>query len=75
MGEQRRTPYERLVERFGDRGEALYVFAAGLVAMAVSGLLAIVLAQPLIFPSLGPTVYLFFESPTAATSSPRSCAG
>ena len=40
--------------------------------MSVSGLLAFLLGQPLIFPSLGPTVYLFFESPMSEAASPRN---
>ena len=49
--------------RFGERvGEALYTFVAAL-AIAVGGFAAFFTGQPLIFPSLGPTAYLFFESP------------
>lgn len=64
--------YGRLRERFGSGGDAFYVFVAGLVAMSVSGLLAFLLGQPLIFPSLGPTVYLFFEAPMSEVASPRN---
>jgi len=53
-------------------GEALYIFVACLIALAVSGLAAYVAKQPLLFPSLGPTALLFFERPMAATSSPRN---
>lgn len=38
----------------------------------VSGLLAWLFKQPLIFPSLGPTAHLFFESPMSKRSSPRN---
>ena len=63
----------RLVERFGDRvGEAIYTFAACLLALGISGLAAYLAKQPLLFPSLGPTALLFFERPMAATSSPRN---
>jgi hypothetical protein len=38
----------------------------------VCGLAGYLLAQTLIFPGLGPTAYLFFESPESARSSPRN---
>lgn len=48
------------------------MFVAGLAAMSVSGLLAFLLGQPLVFPSLRPTVYLFFEAPMSEVASPRN---
>jgi CBS domain-containing membrane protein len=64
---------ERLVDRFGQRwGEATYTFVACLIAVAVSGIAAYLAKQPLLFPSLGPTAFLFFEQPMAETSSPRN---
>ena len=72
-GEERHGLHERLVERLGERrGEALYTFACCLLALAVSGLAAYVARQPLLFPSLGPTAFLFFEQPMAEASSPRN---
>lgn len=65
--------HKRLVDRFGLRcGEALYSLVASALAVGVSGLLAYLFQQPLLFPSLGPTAYLFFESPMSAPSSPRN---
>jgi len=65
--------HQRLVERFGERvGDALYTFVACVLAIAVSGLAAYFSGQPLIFPSLGPTAYLFFESPMSRRASPRN---
>lgn len=65
--------HQRLAERFGPPvGDALYTFGAGAVAITVSGLAAHWLRQPLLFPSLGPTVYLFFETPLAENASPRN---
>jgi CBS domain-containing membrane protein len=65
--------HERLVERFGERwGAAIYTFAACLLSLAVSGLAAYFTGQPLLFPSLGPTAFLFFEQPMAEMSSPRN---
>jgi len=70
---ERHGLHGRLVGRFGSRvGEAIYAFAACLLALAVSGLAAYLAKQPLLFPSLGPTALLFFERPMATTSSPRN---
>ena len=72
-GKGRRGLHERLVDRLGDRwGEAHYTFACCLLALALSGLAAYVAGQPLLFPSLGPTAFLFFEQPLAPASSPRN---
>jgi CBS domain-containing membrane protein len=71
--EERYGLHQRLAERFGERaGEALYTFVAAALAIAVSGLAAFFTGQPLIFPSLGPTAYLFFESPMSRRASPRN---
>jgi CBS domain-containing membrane protein len=64
--------HKRLVERFGAGGEALYAFVACLLALAVSGLAAFLLKEPLLFPSLGPTAFLFFETPLAPNASSRN---
>jgi CBS domain-containing membrane protein len=75
--EERYGLHQRLAERFGEgAGEALYTFVATALAIAVSGFAAFFTGQPLIFPSLGPTVgptaYLFFESPMSRRASPRN---
>lgn len=62
----------RLVERFGGGGGAIYTFFACLLALGMSGLAAYFTKQPLLFPSLGPTAFLFFESPMSPQSSPRN---
>lgn len=65
--------HKRLVERFGATvGEALYSFIASALAVGVSAVAAWFFELPLLFPSLGPTAYLFFESPMNPTSSPRN---
>ncbi len=64
--------HEKLVDRFGTAGDALYTFVACLLALAVSGLAAYLFEQPLLFPSLGPSAFLFFEQPLAEPSSPRN---
>jgi CBS domain-containing membrane protein len=62
-----------LVERLGTQGgEALYNFIGCLLALAVSGLAAYLFKQPLLFPSLGPTAFLFFAYPLRSPSSPRN---
>jgi CBS domain-containing membrane protein len=71
--DERYDLHRRLVDRFGGKaGDALYSFVAGALAVAVSGLAAYLSGQPLIFPSLGPTAYLFFESPMSERASPRN---
>ena len=64
--------HEKLVDRFGTKGDALYTFITCTLALAVSGLAAYGFKQPLLFPSLGPTALLFFEQPLAKPSSPRN---
>jgi CBS domain-containing membrane protein len=61
-----------LYERWGNRGNALYTFLGGLLTIAVSGTLAWLLDEPLVFPSLGATAFLFFETPMAEVASPRN---
>jgi CBS-domain-containing membrane protein len=41
-----------------------------LVVLALTGVVGIALKQPWLFPSLGPTVMLFFESPEQPSSRP-----
>ena len=51
---------------------AVYVGINGFVTIGLLALLALVTGSPLVFPSLGPTAYLFFFSPSAEASSPRN---
>jgi len=51
---------------------AAYVSINGFVSVALLSFLAEITASPYIFPSLGPTAFLFFFSPLAEVSSPRS---
>ena len=64
--------HRRLVERLGTAGDALHMFVTAATAMVVSGVAALLLKQPFLFPSLGPTLYLFFETPMVETASPRN---
>ena len=61
-----------LIRRFGDAGKVAYAFVSCALALTASGLAAYLIKQPLLFPSLGPTAFLFFESPMSAASSPRN---
>lgn len=71
--EERRGLHGRLARRLGERrGEALYTFVCCLLALGVSGLAAYFAKQPLLFPSLGPTAFLFFGQPMSESSSPRN---
>jgi len=51
---------------------AVYVGINGFVTIGLLASLALVTASPFVFPSLGPTAYLFFFSPLAEASSPRN---
>lgn len=51
---------------------AVYVGINGFVTIGLLALLAVVTGNPFVFPSLGPTAYLFFFSPLAEASSPRN---
>lgn len=51
---------------------ALFVLVNGFITIAILGLLAFVTRNPFVFPSLGPTAYLFFFSPLAKAASPRN---
>jgi len=51
---------------------AAYVCANCFITIAILGLLALLTGSPFVFPSLGPTAYLFFFSPLAGVSSPRN---
>lgn len=64
--------HKRLHETLGTWGDALWTFVACAFAIAASGFAAYIFKQPLLFPSLGPTAYLFFESPMSRSASPRN---
>ena len=61
-----------LYDKWGNRGNAVYTFLGGLLTIALSGALAWLLDEPLVFPSLGATAFLFFETPMAEVASPRN---
>jgi CBS domain-containing membrane protein len=51
---------------------AVYVCINGFITIALLALLALATGSPFVFPSLGPTAYLFFFSPLSESSSPRN---
>lgn len=51
---------------------ALFSFVNGCISIGIMAALAIITHSPFIFPSLGPTAFLFFYTPTAPSASPRN---
>lgn len=51
---------------------ALFSFINGCISIGVMAMVAVVTGSPFVFPSLGPTAFLFFYTPTAPTASPRN---
>lgn len=63
---------ERAADRFGAVGQALHIVTSGTLSIIVVGILAHFTKQPLLFASLGPSAYLFFEEPMSDKSTPRN---
>ena len=61
-----------LYKRWGNNGNAVYTFTGSLVAIGLSGTWAYLVKEPLIFPSLGATAFIIFETPMAEVGSPRN---
>jgi CBS-domain-containing membrane protein len=51
---------------------SLFSFINGCVSIAIMATVALLSGQPFIFPSLGPTAFLFFYTPLAPPASPRN---
>src|ERR1700712_993665 len=64
----RRGPLERVQQRRG--GGAAYAAMLTILTLAITGTVGLLIKQPWLFPSLGPTVMLFFESPKQPSSRP-----
>jgi HPP family protein len=60
----------RVTSRAGEAGAGLYTGVLSLIVLAVSGAIGLALSSPWLFPSLGPTVMLFFQSPRQRASRP-----
>ncbi len=62
-----------LLRRFPERPVwALFMFVNGFLTIALLTAVAMVSQVPFVFPSLGPTAFLLFFTPTAPTASPRN---
>jgi CBS domain-containing membrane protein len=61
-----------LYRRWRNNGNAVYTFIGSLFAIGLSGLWAYVVKEPLVFPSLGATAFLIFETPMAEVGTPRN---
>ena len=51
---------------------SLFSFINGCISIGIMAGLALITGSPFIFPSLGPTAFLFFYTPTAPSASPRN---
>lgn len=51
---------------------ALFSMVNGFISIGIMAAVALVTHSPFIFPSLGPTAFLFFYTPTAPAASPRN---
>ena len=51
---------------------ALFIFFACAVSMLILGTAAYITSWPMIFPSLGPTIFLMFYAPASPMASPRN---
>ncbi len=50
----------------------VYVLLNSFITIALLTLLSLITRSPFVFPSLGPTAYLFFYTPLAESASPRN---
>lgn len=55
----------------GRVAQAAFVFVAGFLTIAVLAGVAVLTGSPFVFPSVGPTAFLLYFTPTAVTASPR----
>lgn len=62
-----------LVKRYDSTGVlAAFSLVNGFISIALLAMVALVSHQPFVFPSLGPTAFLFFYTPLTAAASPRN---
>jgi CBS-domain-containing membrane protein len=66
--DMRRGPLAQFQQRRG--GGASYAAILAIVVLSLTGIVGLLIKQPWLFPSLGPTVMLFFESPEQPASRP-----
>lgn len=73
LGLGQRLRLKPLTERFNSVAVlGLFAFVNGLVSIGLMSLVALLTDQPFVFPSLGPTAFLLFYTPTLPTASPRN---
>lgn len=73
QGLLRRFRLTRLSERYDSTVVlALFSFINGCLSIGLMATVALVSGQPFVFPSLGPTAFLFFYTPLAPAASPRN---
>lgn len=73
LGLGKRLRLKPLTERFDSVAVlGLFAFVNGLVSIGLMSLVALLTEQPFVFPSLGPTAFLLFYTPTQPTASPRN---
>lgn len=71
LGHRMRVP--RLKARHSSRVVmAIFAFVNGVISIAVMSIAALTTGQPFVFPSLGPTAFLLFYTPSAPAASPRN---
>ena len=76
FGLARRARIPALTERHSSTFVlGLFAFVNGLIAIGVMALVAFVTGEPFVFPSLGPTAFLLFYTPTQPAASPRNTLG
>ncbi len=72
-GLARRARIPSLVERHDSTTVmGAFAFTNGLISIAIMAACALVSGDPFIFPSLGPTAFLFFYTPMLPAASPRN---
>lgn len=72
-GLARRFRIPTLIERHDTVGVmGLFAFVNGLISIGLMAGAALITGAPLIFPSLGPTAFLFFYTPTSPAAAPRN---
>ena len=67
-----RPVLDRLQTRAGNLGAGLYATVLSFVVLALCGAVGLAVKQPWLFPSLGPTAMLFFESPREKPARPTN---
>ncbi len=71
-GLAQRLKVTRLLDYFPERPVwALFMFVNGFLSIALLSAVAMITGTPFVFPSLGPTAFLFFFTPLSPTASPR----